>query len=921
MTYRYDEYKAQWIRHLNSVSSSDTEAVKSAELWIDEHLRGNDTWNKQLFCDLLSDASQPLALHQLAGKCLRMMLTYTSPMVLASLRSNWTPELGKRLKEVVTPRLFAEDGALRSEMLFTAVLIFGIETPKLWPEFLGHLYAELDGSVKCKEDHAVTAWLNVFLEIGRLGNLDELVSLGYGEFVKLAKLVMQCATQPGDWSIDVRDLSVNVLRRYVKLCPQLLVASDPDRFQESLQQFLASLEVPMKLGNAKLFGSCLALIKRVVKLFYDKIESVLEKVHVLATLPWSSEFTTEPCEFRLRALEFWTKVGRYEAVKLKQARVKHPDVNEDTLEDLESKIVNREIDLLFDVFVQELKSLTSRDVESLRRSPAIPGNAIPAFQAADAVQVFYCAAQRRMGAKILDTGKVLSESDKWEDKSAASELLWGLGDPTKHAYVRREVSDALIPGPTEFLLKAVQNDQEPMLRRSALRALGMLLRTYNQEYRTMSVRLLESIMPIFRETTIDATMPTILEAELELIPPLLDVYDVNAKPWSAETREIVRFFFDFAKMAMVRGQKLDDSRGKSLCSAGGGALSAVVSSIGPDDPDVVVRLFPETLEMLRQSSTLPNTQVISTVQSELCNVLGEIIGPRRGIDKDQMMSLVELLLLLVQQGNSDVRESVVDLLSLAIGKSPVEIPTGILESLVQLSEESIRSGVRDLIWSGAYIMGEIINKHCNIFTKAQFDHLWNLLLEILHGPADLRGAHSGLIYGLSVMLEGAAKPDSGILDDPESIARYNDQVSRLLSTIGNTNWDPESESDAEYIHSLLLSLGRLHIVYCKLFHPLEGKYARKDFSRDDMWRLEREALMRYLAYAEAAGRLLRPKKSLFRIFARVCKEYGARTSRKNNVTLNRLPVHRFLSRFQDESKYPSEICQRARKVLKFLKTR
>ena len=922
----YDAYKADWVRHLNSMASHDADTVKSAEAWIDEHLKDNEAWNKQLFCELLSDASQPLVLHRLAGKCLRMMLAQASPRRLESLRSNWAPELGQRLKDVVTTRIFVEDDALRREMLFAAVLIFGIETPKLWPDFLSHLCAELDGCVKCREDHAVNVWLNVSLEIARLGNFNELVLDGQDDFVKLRKLLVQVATQPGDLSPEVRDLSLAVLRRYVKLCPQLLVSSDSEESVECLQQFLASLEVPMKLRNAKLFASCLAMIKRIIKGFYDKIGAIIEKVHVLATLPWSSEFTAESDEFRLCALKFWTNVGRYEGEKLKRARWKNPSVCEDTLEDQESQVVNREIDLLFGIFVQELRSVTSKVVAVPRYyqvySRESRGTVVPAFQAADAVKEFNCAAPRRMGAKILDTFKDLSQSDKWEDRSAASCLLWGLGDPSADAYVRSEVSHALIPGPTEFLLMASQKDQEPLLRCSALHALERLFRVYKKEYQTTSDELLQRTVTIFRETEIDATLPAVLEAELWLIPPLSGLL---CDRWPVHKNTNVGFFFDFVKAVMVRGQKLDNSYAETLCSEGGDALTAMFSHLRDRDSrsrlfvsNIAVRLFPEILEMLRQTSTQQNTRVISPTYTQLCPALVDIIHLLPRLDKEQIDSIAELLLPVMQNGNADVCASCMWVFYLAIQKSPEEIPTRILETLLQRSEEWIRSGVPDVIGCGAMLIGVILKEHCNMVTKTQFRYWWNRLQELLYGHADLRTQHDGLIDGLGLMLQGAANSEIGIFDDPESISYYNDQVSRLLSTISSTPWNPDSESDAEYISLVLESLSRLHICYCDLFYPGSGKYSQ--VKSEDVFVLEREALLRqFVAYAAVAERLPRPEPCLLLAFANVAMAYGSKVSRKNHVIVGRQVVSKFLRRFESP-KYPHNIQRRAREVLKYLRS-
>ena len=907
----YEDTKTQWLSAMNAIADGDPSKVGGAQSWMNENLAKNQLWNIQIFCEILRDSTQRPSMHRLAASGIRMTLEYRSRRQLEQIRGAWTREVSAIVKETVMERLLVEDEVLRNQMISIAAMVFGIETPTKWSDFLGNLATALREAFSRQQPAVLNAWLTVLKELGYLPNFGELVQQSGGGFMPLMQTLVTLGTSPGDWSIDIRGISIMILYRYIEVRPSLLVPN-PDEVHAALNGFVGCLELPMRLRNPKLFEACLQILLLIVKSFYQERNSFMEKVHELATLPWNDpDFREAPVVFREHALEFWRYVGMHEAKQLKRARYERPTENEDNLERL-SSIVGAEIDNLFPIFVVELMTVKTKE-----NSEEVDWGT--SFVAVKPLQTFYCACQGRMGDKILTEVQKLSQQESLEAKIAATHLLWALGDPTEDAYVRKEVANLLIPGPTEFLLSACRQE-EPHLQFTALLALELLLKLYKETYSRNLVAFLDRLTPIYEETKIDRTKPQILSQQLRVISELTGVYRI-CYVGKKEAGQRFALFVNFAKNVMVHSQRLGDDDASTLFRDAAYALSSWVMQSDDQNRGDVERLFSEVFQMLQRSSgpQMRDSQLAFVVQSQLCYVITEIIR-RLGkhVLREHVHMIVEELFKLLRNRNALVYEEALYTLGQIIASTGVEIPDEILWQMLEIAKDSMGSKSPEVINSASLLIADTMKAHGQRLVD-KFSVFWDLLVSVLHGMADIRYVHAMVIQALAAMLEGS-NGDTSIFGDVSIQDNYDKAISSILSQVMQTSWNPESETDAEYMDGVLVALGSLHIQYCRLFHPLGGIF-RPPLGRDEALKKEREVLLHgFVAYAEVAGKLPKPSESLFSIFCKVAEAYGNFTSRKNNVTLNRQPVHRFLKRF-DNPKYKQAISKKAKETIKFLRNK
>ena len=909
----YEELRAAWVGAMSAITGGEPSKVRDAQKWMDENLARNQLWNIKIFCELLQDRTQQLSIHRLSASGIRMTLAYRSRGNLEAIRGSWNPEISSLVKGTVMERLLVEDEVLRNQMIFIAAVVFGIETSEKWDDFLPRVGAGLREAFELKQPPVIHAWLTVLKELGYLPNFGDLVERSGGGFMPLMQMLVHLGTEPGDWSIDLRGTSMLVLQRYIEVRPTLLVPANvsPQDASAGLIDFVQRLEVPMTLRNPKLFEVCLQIMLNIVKSFYDQREAFLEKVHYLATLPWTSGFREAPIDFRVYALEFWRYAGIHEAKQLKRARDEHPNANEDALEN-NSAIVGSLMDPLFPMFVQELMTVKLKP-----NGEDVDWGTV--FYAANALQTFYCSLQGRMGEKILIEVHRLSQEGALEAKIAATQLLWALGDPTDDAYVRKEVADSLIPGPTEFLLRSCGNDQGPHLRFAALRALELLLQLYKDRYARNIVEFLNWLTPIYAETNFERTLPSVLSQQLKVITALTSVFR-SAYSGKREAVQSFRLFVDFAKRAMTHCQQLGDDNAPDLYRDAADALCCLVLRSDDQNRVDIEQLFGDIMGMLRGSSgeQMRSSQLAFVVQSQLCSVITMIVSRLgKSITEDKVRMIVDELFKLLSNRNALVYEEALYTLGQIVAKTSVEIPGEILDRMLQIACDSMASRTPEVINSASSLIAETMRASCNVLHE-RFHGCWNLLQTILREMHDMRSIHAMLIRALAAMLEGS-QGDETIFGDISTQENYNKEISNILSQVVTTNWNPESETDAEYMDELLQALGLLHVEYCKLFHPLEGKFQLT--SGDERYGKEKEVLLTgFVRYAEICGRLPKPSVNLFWTFAKVARTYGNFTSRRNNVVLNRQAVHKFLKRFES-CKYRQVVIRASRETQKFLKSR
>jgi hypothetical protein len=198
----------------------------------------------------------------------------------------------------------------------------------------------------------------------------------------------------------------------------------------------------------------------------------------------------------------------------------------------------------------------------------------------------------------------------------------------------------------------------------------------------------------------------------------------------------------------------------------------------------------------------------------------------------------------------------------------------------------------------------------------QFHEFFQLEVNLLRSHREMREIHPFAVKAIAEMFEGTSKA-SGARDG--LLIRYEEQVLEVMKLTRDMEIDVDREEDIQYANSLFEHACMLYKVYADNFYArseqgMEAQLLQESLAKEKMQLLE---MARYASVLLKLGSLT---DSVLYAFCKMTHAFGTNCSRKNNVILNRNPVHRLLEICQGDSR-PPKLKNIAKTEANFLKSK
>jgi hypothetical protein len=274
------------------------------------------------------------------------------------------------------------------------------------------------------------------------------------------------------------------------------------------------------------------------------------------------------------------------------------------------------------------------------------------------------------------------------------------------------------------------------------------------------------------------------------------------------------------------------------------------------------------------------------MQAGLCsNVTAIALKLGRKLPNDEFEQCVDLLFALLRIRNTLLYEEALMAVAALYLQHHDRFSGDHHHAMLSMIREGLDSMSPGVINSSAILLGDLFHFHGADLAEDFFD-FFNRTGTLLMRNPEMRPIHPFLMKAIAEMFEGVARADAmaGRLEDQK------DQLMILLRSVRSVPIDNTSEADVQYATSLFEYLAHAYRVFALVYYPnvTTGEPAALQE--------ERELLLELSAFAAAVAHVRDLSDFVLVQFAKMARQFGDRCSRKNNVVLNRVAVHKVLER-------------------------
>jgi hypothetical protein len=451
------------------------------------------------------------------------------------------------------------------------------------------------------------------------------------------------------------------------------------------------------------------------------------------------------------------------------------------------------------------------------------------------------------------------------------------------------------------VIAACRDDSIPHLRKTALFVLGNILNEYplvisSPRFCANARLAVEQIISLIRFE--ESTHSGILRYFGFIVSVLGNAWRTSTDASRAAPPELFPTLFGLMKQMMQRPLVSEDAMRAYAdnCEAindlimYGGDLMAVMDD-HHTHADLLRTIFSNTVDDLERTRWVVQPDHIGYfVQARLCSNLTSLAF-RLGLEipEQEVHRAVDLIFTLL--GPRDILIYEEGLMTLAVLCTPLHASfcredISMMLELVQAGLESESPGV---INSASILLSSLFH-----FNGADLADRFLLFLdteeELLRGHAEMRVIHPFVVRALAEMFEGVGHSE----DNREMLAPLGERLFALMQMVRSVPIDVARVDDIEYGNALFESLAKLYRVFARLYYPILGStMGAPEYAR------EKEVLNEMAAFASAVLRLRPVNEDVLLEFIVMIRAFGERSTRKNLLVLNAIPVHRVLELAQE----------------------
>lgn len=900
-----EETMNEWVNILTQAASQVNNAPlrEEVEAAIHNMIRSNPTEFIAITAAIMANPEIPLLTRQLASILTAQILEPRDMKQLNEIREIWmSPEkepINTLVKQCLYQTVLIDDPTIRKQAARTFALIFGIEKDKFVGS-LSELVDLFDNPEVASMPTALIGIFNTFEEVFSLKNFSEVSSQQYHYiYMKILPFCIHFIGldyEEANFAIEteIRKMSSECLTKAIENCPDMFHPREIDFCNDILARLPMSFQIPDK----DLFNSLHHLMYAMMTSFYyyslDFVSTVFS--YTMRTIASPSEN-----EYKNIAIYFWREVALHEksiieAYQRKQnhtqdepqplyicAKLLMPDVSGDPL------VPYRIFDPLFQIMCAI--NPAEMEVENLE-------NLEPSMYATMTLEAFHQAAPNEMLELVRKQFEMTICSNNWWEVHASILLVYSI------------LSPPFGPNEYEFLTQIFRHIQEncisyiDRIRETSLFVLGMCFSSYPGLLSKLQ-RPADGIKEILQLMTVSENLhPTILMRYCTIIYHICAIWNdvVYPSPLEEEFDEIKDKLDTIMKTTAISDLH------NGLLTIASEAFNRLIQSAPRIINDKLEAIFVDIVGQLK--ITIINNELLSNddifiQQSALCSNISTIGMKLRKDLGGSCDEAIELLFALCRNQNSILNEEALMALAAMVlcvkkrlGSVYINQFAAIIISSYQTQSTGIINAASLLLSDLFHNLESLMGEHAQTFLDMLFDIL----------ESDMAIMHDILPF----IIKAIAEIFIGLKEHPEVLEIYKTRLEAQLVHVASTEINTQNPSEVEYANSLYEYLADAYGAYAIVFQNGEGR-------DPESIAIEKNGLVQMASFVSIVSRIENPSDYVFYAVCRMVKEYGRKTSRRNNVVLNKYCVHQFIKRAMESQNHL--LSKFAKETLNYIRSR